>query len=1108
MSAGHRNLQPDTKIAPTVTGMMAQRELTIGEVVGGRFRVDRILGMGGMGLVYQAHDNELDIDVALKLLRPELASRSDAFERFRKELLLARQVSSPHVVRIHDLVRHEQAWLISMDYVAGSSLERELVEHKVFDPERALQVTRQLALGLAAAHRSNVVHRDLKPANVLVDEHGDVKITDFGVARSAGETGITGSGVVIGTPEYLSPEQAKAEPLDGRSDLYALGLILFEMLTGTLPFREGTPAEMLVQRIVRDPPPADSVRPGLPRFAVQLCARLLELRVSRRIQTAEEVVQAIDSRAVPGQPLTDRAAFRALAGLAMVMLIAGSGYLGWQAWRGAPSVTVEQAQALQLDLLPLPWASDDDADSQALAAGIRWVLADRLSMNPAISSADALRVDRALKELDYDALAADRQHPRVLEVMNARLVLEGDVHRQGEGWVLRMRLANRGSDTPQWSSEARAEELDQVPAALRSLGEQLHLALQLPPQSFDWPEASAIQTLGRWSAGETPVGEAAPEYADPALAWLRLFQLDRAGMSSEASAEAKRVSDALGEQHTAASMRARGLALTLLGELAPAQALVSNVVAAAPNDHPSRLLLARIESEQGDFAAAISGLQSLVLEDPRNVDAWYSLGRYSIQSGDAKSAVDDYLVRAQVLANRLDDRHMQAEVNHALGVGYRRLGQMEAAAERLRQAISQRHDLGEARGEAVSLQNLAMVLSMQGQFEPAERALTEAQEITRGLGDSLALANLSNAQGTLAEERGDYRAALAAFRDSLRLRQSLGDERSVGESLNNVGFAYYQLGEFDNAQTYWQQSAATFAGIDDRAGAVHAQQSLALAEIARGDWPTARQLLSESQRTAESLQMAEERAISLATLADLNRLEGRIGEALSNTSTAMAEFQRRSDPRGVVEMQLMQVAIAADLGDWAVAREALSALSSDEVQEQATVLSWRRAAVLLGSGELAPALDAADSAIEQAANARSYAAELQARLIRAQALHALKRDADARAELTRVQDGLVRYASVNLQLRIRETELALLQGDQARASYQQANALLARLPRYARAFAIHQLAASNPGLKVADAAKAGERARTALAELLSETPTERHAALLDYARTLGLEGVQ
>lgn len=312
----------------TVTGLMAAADLRRGETVAGRYRIERLLGMGGMGVVYLARDIELGIDIALKQLRPELANRPDAFERFRQELLLARQVSSPHVVRIHDLVKHGQSWLISMDYVRGQSLEQLLATEGALDPERAIELTRQLALGLAAAHQRGVIHRDLKPANVLIDEDGIACITDFGVARSAGSTGITGSGIIIGTPEYLSPEQARADAIDGRSDLYALGLILFEMLSGTLPFRGGTPAEMLVQRVVREPPPVTTVKPDIPAFAAQLCSHLLELKPARRFQNADEVLQAIRMRRVPGSIVRRSRRALTLAGAVTAIVIAAA--IAWQ----------------------------------------------------------------------------------------------------------------------------------------------------------------------------------------------------------------------------------------------------------------------------------------------------------------------------------------------------------------------------------------------------------------------------------------------------------------------------------------------------------------------------------------------------------------------------------------------------------------------------------------------------------------------------------------------------------------------------------------------------------------------------------------------------------
>ena len=217
----------------------------IGEKLG-QYCLTAKIGEGGMGVVYRARDLSLDIDVALKLLRPELARKPDAFERFRRELLLARQVSSPHVVRIHDIAEAGGRWFISMDYIDGESLEgyRDRVGKVPLDG--ALAITRGLLEGLVAAHQRGVIHRDLKPANVLLDKDGHAYITDFGVARSLGATGMTQSGIIVGTPEYLSPEQARGDPAGARSDLYTTGLILYEMLTGALPFAGGTPAETVI----------------------------------------------------------------------------------------------------------------------------------------------------------------------------------------------------------------------------------------------------------------------------------------------------------------------------------------------------------------------------------------------------------------------------------------------------------------------------------------------------------------------------------------------------------------------------------------------------------------------------------------------------------------------------------------------------------------------------------------------------------------------------------------------------------------------------------------------------------------------------------------------
>lgn len=1111
MTGPSRHLLPDTQInQPTSTGRLAAADFSPGTVVAGRFRVDRLLGMGGMGLVYQAHDTELAIDVALKLLRPELANRRDAFERFRQELLLARQVSSPHVVRIHDLVKHGNAWLISMDYVPGQSLERLLDQKGALAVDTALAITRQLALGLAAAHGSGVVHRDLKPANVLVNEQGDACITDFGVARSAGDTGITDSGVIIGTPAYLSPEQARAEPLDGRSDLYALGLILFEMLTGTLPFRGGTPAEMMVQRIVRDPPSADTVKPELPSFAVRLCAHLLELKPAHRFQSAEEVVRAIDTRRVPGLGRQRRRSLWLLLATAVVLGLAAA----WLNWTPPPPELEGTAlvQPASLDLGPMPLVLVDVHDGDAaLAAGIDQVLAQSLAGSTALHSADATQMRNTLAELGFDAEAAARQRDRVFEVTGARRLLTGELRRSESGIALTLSLWERGQPASGWTATTAKVADTELAGELHQLLQKLQTALALPAIDLKWPDAAALRAIGRYQQVAPATTELdqvltlALSAKSGALWWQLQASLDRAGRTADASNVARRALDALTADSDLAARRARAYARVLLGEYESVLPELQSLAASAPNDAGLRLLLARVQAETGEFAAALTLLNTLVSEDQRNLDAWYALGKYAIQSGDAKRAVDEYLVRAQVLANRIGDTRMQADVGNALGIGYRRLGQMDAAAERFDYAIRLRASLGDDRGQAASLRNLATVRSIQGDFAAAERALTQARTIIEPLGDAVALAALANDVGVLAEERGDYSKALASYREALRLRLSQGDARLIGESQVNVGFVYYQLGEFDNAQTYWQQATTTYATVDDQIGIVHARQSLGLAEIARGDWVQARASLDSSRAQAEAMQMAEERSISEAGLAELERLEGQMDRALANADAALRAFEQREDLRGIVEMHLLRSAVYLDLGDVNAADAELAALKPDLLQndEQASLYAQRVSEVALLRAQYQTALSSADEAVAKSRKAGSHGVQLSAQLLRARALAGLNRTREARRELDLVRSGLTDYSSVPLQLLLAEAELPL-DPDASGSRHRQTLALLARLPSYGRAFRIHAWVAASPQRTSAQASQAWADAKLAYTSLQASTPAPQHAPLAALAQALGL----
>jgi eukaryotic-like serine/threonine-protein kinase len=222
--------------------------LQIGDLLGGRYEILQLLGEGGMGAVYKAADHELDRFVALKVIRRELASNPSILARFKQELLLAHKVTHRNVIRIYDLGEAEGVKFITMEYIEGKDLRSLIREKTKFAPEEAVEVIRQVCQALDAAHSVEVIHRDLKPQNIMQDGTGRILVMDFGLARTLEGDGMTQTGAIVGTMEYMSPEQALGKNLDQRSDIFAVGLILFELLTGKTPFHAESALASLIKR--------------------------------------------------------------------------------------------------------------------------------------------------------------------------------------------------------------------------------------------------------------------------------------------------------------------------------------------------------------------------------------------------------------------------------------------------------------------------------------------------------------------------------------------------------------------------------------------------------------------------------------------------------------------------------------------------------------------------------------------------------------------------------------------------------------------------------------------------------------------------------------------
>jgi eukaryotic-like serine/threonine-protein kinase len=273
-----------------------------GSDFGPRYRIEALIGQGGMGRVYKAYDRELDRTVAIKVVREGMMGEVNIMERFKQELVLASKISHKHILRIHDLGEVNGLKFITMAYVEGQDLHQILKENPRLPLDRARNFAAQLADALAAAHAEGVVHRDLKPQNILVDTSDQIYVSDFGLAKSVAEgaVGMTQTGAFLGTPRYMSPEQAEGKATDGRSDLYAFGLILHEMATGDIPFTGKSSLELMYQRISITPKNPKLINPEIPNWLAQIIMRCLEKDPDARYQSANEILEDLKTSGSAG----------------------------------------------------------------------------------------------------------------------------------------------------------------------------------------------------------------------------------------------------------------------------------------------------------------------------------------------------------------------------------------------------------------------------------------------------------------------------------------------------------------------------------------------------------------------------------------------------------------------------------------------------------------------------------------------------------------------------------------------------------------------------------------------------------------------------------------
>src|SRR5580658_3289123 len=805
----------------------------IGDVLGGRYEILQLLGEGGMGAVYKAADRELDTFVALKVIRPELASDPSILARFKQELLLAHQVTHRNVIRIYDLGEAQGVKFITMEFIEGKDLRSLIREKRKFTPEEAVDVIQQVCQALQAAHSVNVIHRDLKPQNVMRDGTGRILVMDFGLARTLEGDGMTQTGAIVGTMEYMSPEQALAKELDQRSDLFALGLILYEMLTGKGPFAAESALASLIRRTQERAVPVSDHDGTIPRPLSNVVSKCLERDPKLRYASAAELLADLEAwqsnraAATLGfQPAVEPWArtihWPLLTGIATVLLLAIAGYV----FRGVLfSPAKNAAPALSLAVIPFHNASGDQSWDW-LGPSLADMLSTDVGQSTHLRAVSSDRVEQVFHDLRIapNSVADSSTLGRVAEFTNADTLVWGHSTKLGDQIRIDATLQDRRHNrTIRLEAEAASQQdlsraVDRLAGMIRqNLALSSDLVKELQAQSFK-PTSNSLDALRDYNRGlqllrqgndleaQKQLEAATKEDPQFAVAYSRLGEADSAlGHDAEAEQSARRAVD-LSQNLPLAQRYFIEASLSRVSKDNPkAIAAYENLAKSFPDNLDVEFALGRLYEDAGDLDKARVYYANVLKADGKNLDALLSMGRVEIKAGNPEKGLDP-LDQARHLAIDLDNQEQQALILQATGIAYKLMNKPAEALRNYEDSMAINQHLGQKRGVAASLSEIGEVQLSLGKPDAAVAAYNDALKIRREIGAKKEAGDTLIDLGNLYSERGQSDQALQMFKESLQIQRDAGDETYQALCLNNIGNSYLQKAENEDALTYLQQA--------------------------------------------------------------------------------------------------------------------------------------------------------------------------------------------------------------------------------------------------------------------------------------------------------------
>ena len=724
-------------VAHGVVSSSTLAQLNPGSLIGARYEIIRLLGQGGMGAVYQAHDKELGRQVAIKVIRPDMASNPEILQRFKQELILARQITNKNVIRIYDLGQADGIKFITMEYIEGENLQSLLRRKKKLEPAEAANIMAQVCRALEAAHAEGVIHRDLKPQNIMLDKTGRAYVMDFGIARSMLTSGMTQTGALIGTPDYMSPEQAKGISLDARSDLFSLGIIFYEMLSGQVPFNADTTMGKLWKRTNEPARPLDELDKTIPQPLSEVVRKCLEIDPQKRYASASEMLLQIELWQGPGAGT--RVIMAPSRGLPL--------YAKWAAV-GAGVLVIAGAWYLRTRMVPQPVGAhapvtlliadfDNKTGDSVFDGTLEPMLGFALEGAPFISSFNRGTAKKDAARLRPGATRLDAGLSQLVAMSEGvNVVVSGSIAQEGSGYKVYVSTLDPATGKSILTEEKSASNKQDVLGVAGKLAEGIRKGLgDTTPESAQQSAAETFSAASLEAAHAYAVGQDAQlagKWDDALKAYAQAIQLDP--NLGRAYAGTAAIYANLGKRQDAEKFY--GLAMSHIDRMTDREKY---------RTRSGYFLLMRNQPK------AIEELTALVSQYPADTAGHANLALAYFYNRDMSKALEE---QKRELA--ITPHSVLQQVNYSMYALY--AGDFDTAAKQAQSILQENPKFDQA------LRTLALADLGLGHDEEARQTYTKLQGIS-SYGASIAstgLADLAIYQGKLADAAGILEKAIVA----------------------------------------------------------------------------------------------------------------------------------------------------------------------------------------------------------------------------------------------------------------------------------------------------------------------------------------------------------